>query len=221
MSALRSLADDERVLRLRKGLYLAPMVTGRLPSLPRAINLADPEGYISGHGALMLHGLDDQDISRWYSVTSRRQADMSYGRQGVHFVLSPTAAISGERTTLPLRGEQIVLATAAQAIVDEVRFMPYSLDYAAIARVLRSAIEVSRIEAHDLRASLGARPSVAATRRLGFLLELVQGKPDAELLAIARSQTGWTKTAGSDAAKDDTWRLFLPLERDLILRASR
>jgi len=220
MAVLRSLVADKRILRLRKGLYLVPTPQGRLPSLPHAINLADPVGCISGHGALMLHGLNDQDISHWYSVTARRQADITYGAFRAHFVLSPQWATTAARTTLNVRGEQVVVTTVSQAIVDEVRFMPYGLDYAETARVLRNAFEAGKVTERDLVAVMRNRPSVAAARRLGFLLELVRARPNRDLLAMARSQEGVTRLAG-DSVPNSTWRLFLPGPADSILRASR
>lgn len=220
MAVLRSLVTDKRILRLRKGLYLIPTPQGRLPSLPGAINLVDPVGCISGHGALMLHGLNDQDISHWYTVTARRQADIAYGAFRVHFVLSPQAATTADRTTLDVRGEHVQVATIAQAIVDEVRFMPYGLDYGETARVLRNAFEVGKVTERDLVAVMRRRPSIAAARRLGFLLELVRPRPNSDLLTMARSQEGVTRLVG-DSVPNSTWRLFLPSPADSILRASR
>ncbi len=220
MAVLRSLVADKRILRLRKGLYLVPTAQGHLLSLPGAINRVDSSGYISGHGALMLHGLNDQDISHWYSITAQRQADIAYGAFRVHFVVSPEQTSHAARTTLSVRGEQVVVATIAQAFVDEVRFMPYRLDYAETARVLRNAFEAGKVTERDLVTALRKRPSVAAARRLGFLLELVRARANADLLALARSQDGVTRLAG-DSIQNTTWRLFLPRPPDSILRASR
>ena len=220
MAVLRTLVADRRILRLRRGLYLAPTPQGRLPSLPRTINLVDSVGYVSGHGALMLHGLNDQDVSHWYSITSRRQADVAYGVSRVHFVLSPQTAATAARSTLNVRGDQVVLATVAQAFVDEVRFMPYRLDYVETARVLRTALGAGKVTERELVDVLRKHPSVAAARRLGFLLELVRARPNPDLLEMARSQTGVTRLAG-DTIQIETWRLYLPVSPDSIIRASR
>jgi len=137
-----------------------------------------------------------------------------------HFVLSPEGAATAARTTLNMRGEQIVVATVAQAFVDEVRFMPYGLDYAETARVLRNAFDARKVTEWDLVVVMRKRPSVATARRLGFLLDLVRARPNRELLAMARSQDGVTRLAG-DSIPNNTWRLFLPSPVDSILRASR
>ena len=220
MAVLRTLVADRRILRLRHGLYLAPTPQGRLPSLLRTINLVDPVGYVSGHGALMLHGLNDQDVSHWYSVTSRRQADVAYGVSRVHFLLSPQAAMTSARSALNVSGDLVMLATVAQAFVDEVRFMPYRLDYVETARVLRTALGAGKTTERELVDVVRKRPSVAAARRLGFLLELVQTRPNRDLLVMARSQRGVTQLDG-DTIRSETWRLYLPVSPDSIVRASR
>lgn len=220
MSVLRALVADRRVLRLRRGLYLAPSTDTRLPSLPATINLADPPGYISGHGALMLHGLNDQDIRDWYSVTARRQADLAYGVFRVHFVYSQARAEVAARTRVVIRGEPITLATPAQALVDEVDIMPYGLDHAETARVLRNALEARKVTESELVGVLRNRPSIAAARRIGFLLEVASDRHNPDLLAMAQSRSGMTRLSGDDVA-EWKWRLFLPQPRNSLVRASR
>jgi len=215
---LKALVSERRVLRLRRGLYLVPDESGRLLSLAATINTVDPDGYVTGHGALMLHGLNDQDISHWWSLTSRRQSDIRYGPFHVHFVVSPENAKAGRRATLTADGDQVRVATVTQAILDEVRFMPDGLDWVETARVLRNALEDRKTSEHQIVALLRARPSIAVARRLGLLLELVQSKTNPDLLAIARKNDDLTRLAGG-IVSDKTWRLSLPLSRDRMLRA--
>jgi predicted transcriptional regulator of viral defense system len=220
MPVLRGLVADRRVLRLRRGLYLAPTTEARLPALAKTINLADPDGYISGHGALMLLGLNDQDIAEWYSVTPRRQGDLEYGVFRVHFVYSPTRAATGARTSAVIRGDSIVLATPAQALFDEVDLMPFGLDYAETGRVLRNALEADRVTESEIVDLVRGRRSVAAARRLGFLAEVASGRENRDLLSIAQAHSGMTRLA-SDGVAEWKWRLYLPRTRDSIVRASR
>jgi predicted transcriptional regulator of viral defense system len=219
MIMLRGLVADRRVLRLRRGLYLAPTPSGRLPSLPRAINLADPTGYISGHGALMLHNLNDQDIARWYSVSAHRQGDFQYGESLVHFVLSPSRTKVG-LTTVEVRGESVRLATIARALIDELDLMPFGLNLPETTRILRLAVLSGRATEQSLINELRKTPSVAAGRRLGFLLELITGHQNPSLLALAHSKSGVTRQAGGICVEPQ-WRLRLPQTRTDILRASR
>jgi Predicted transcriptional regulator len=217
---LRSLTHDERILRLRKGLYLVPSAEGRLPRPAQTAGLVAPDGYISGQAALMLHGLTDQDIGRWFVVTARRQADIRYGYIVVHFVLSPAVHATGQWAELSVSGEPARVATVAQAIVDELRFSPFGLDYVAMTSMVRTAFELKRTTARELRAVLDRKPSVAVARRLGLVIELATGKRDATLQMAARSQRGVTRTH-SDRIAEPAWRLVLPRSRNDILRASR
>lgn len=217
---LKALVADRRILRLRRGLFLAPTKEGRLPSFPAAINAVDPTGYVTGHGALSMHGLTDQDVSHWWSITSRRQSDIRYGPYRAHFTLSPVQARQGHRTSLQVDGETVTLATVTQAFVDELRFMPYGLDWIEAARVLRNALETQRIDEHEVLRLLGPRPSIAVARRAGLLFEVVRSGPNPELLSIARKNDDITRLAGATVT-DKTWRLALPFPRERILRAIR
>jgi predicted transcriptional regulator of viral defense system len=217
---LSSLVETKRIMRLRRDLYLAPGAGARLPSLYEAINLVDPDGYISGQGALMLHGLTDQDVPDWYSVTSKRQGDITYGVFPVHFVFSPDQARTAARTTVGFEGRRVVVGTVAQAIVDEALLMPLGLDYGAVARALRIAFLGQKTSEAELVAALRARGSVAAARRLGFLTEIVTSRVNDEMMAMAMGNDGATKTT-RDSVHEPKWRLYLPDTRRSILSGSR
>jgi len=220
MTVLRGLVSQQRLVRLRRGVYLAPTAEGRLPSMPQTINLLDPDGYISGHGALSLHGLTDQDIVHWYSVSSRRQADISYGPLSAHFVLSPARRRAARTRKLLVRDDRVVVATPARAFVDEVELMPFGLDYPETTRILRYAVDTRATTEDELVAEIARTPSVAGARRLGFLLELATEHKNARLLEIAQSSPGMTRATGNDVA-EYPWRLYLPQSRQRILAASR
>lgn len=220
MAALRSLVAQERVLRLRNGLYLVPRRDGRLPSFPHTVNLADPEGYISGLGALSLHGFNDQDVARWYSVSPRRQADIAYGPFRAHFVVSPERSRSASRTRVDVRGDDVTVATPARAIIDEIDLMPFGLDFGEVARMLRYTVGSGALDEDNLVAEWRRTPSVAAARRLGLLLEVVTGTRSEPLLAVARSRGGITRLRG-DSVPEPEWRLVLPRTRGEIAGASR
>lgn len=220
MTMLRNLVRRERILRLRRGLYLAPTAEGRLPSFARTINLADPDGYISGRGALSLHDLTDQDIARWYSISTERQADITYGPYSTHFVVSPRSRENASTTTVVVRDEPVAVASTARAFVDEVVLMPFGLDYAETTRILRYAVDTRATTPDELVAELRLTPSIAAARRLGFLLELATGLKDARLLDLAHSTSGMTRSDGDPVAAYP-WRLYLPEPPARILGASR
>lgn len=220
MAQLRNLVKARRLVRLRRNLYLAPTAQGVLPSLPRTISLVDPNGYISGHGALSLHNLNDQDIVTWYSVSAHRHADIIYGSFSAHFVLSPIRRSAAMTTGILVRGERIIVATPARALIDEIELMPFGLDYSETARILRFALDTAATSEDSIIAEMGGTPTVAAARRLGFLLEIATGRKNLRLLAMAQSVSGMTRVAGSDIP-EYAWRLYLPQLRDTILGASR
>ena len=220
MPALRSLVAQQRILRLHRGLYLAPTANGRLPSFPSTINLVDPEGYVSGQGALSLHGFNDQDISRWYSVGPSHRGDITYGPFRAHFVESPARSRNASRTQVEVQSEPVVVATPARAIIDEVDLTPYGLDPVEVARALRHTVGSGAVTEGDLMAEWKRTPSVAAARRLGLLLEIVTGERSRAFLEVARSRGGVTRLRG-DTVAEPVWRLFLPRSREDIARASR
>jgi len=220
MPALRSLVAQQRIVRLRRGLYLAPTPDGRLPSFPRTVNLVDPEGYISGQGALSLHGFNDQDISRWYSVGPSHRGDITYGQYKAHFVESPERSQDASRTQVEVRSEPVVVATPARAMIDDVDLMPFGLDVVEVARALRYTVGSGAVSEDDLMAEWRRTPSVAAARRLGLLLEIVTGERSRAFLEVARSRGGVTRLQG-DTVAEPAWRLLLPRSREDIARASR
>lgn len=214
------LVEAQRIMRLRRGVYLVPDHDGRLPSLARAMNLLEPDGYISGHAALSAQGLNDQDVSHWWAVGTRRQADITYGRYLGHFVFSPASARTGLREAVRVEGEPVTMATATQALVDEARLMPFGFDWIETARVLRNAAETGRTDEVRVLRVLERQPSLAALRRLGLLFELVRGAPDAHLLGEARHNLTLSRITG-DSHVDPTWRITLPFDRSQISRAMK
>jgi hypothetical protein len=98
--------------------------------------------------------------------------------------------------------------------------MPFGLDYAETARILRYAVDTRAATEDDLVAEIERTPSVAGARRLGFLLELATGRKNSRLLEIAQSSPGMTRTS-RDRVSEYPWRLYLPQSRRAILGASR
>lgn len=216
---LRSLVDARRIMRLRRSLYLAPSGDARLLGVGRTVNTLDPEGYVSGLAALALHNLTDQDIADWWSISPRRQSDIRYGRVKAHFVYSPLRARSGERVVVTQAGEQVTVATPAQAILDELRFRPERIDWLATARMLSEALNQRATTPVELTTLLSNdhAPSTAVARRLGFLLEAVGAIAPNPLFAISRLTHDVTAVAGAKKSIE-RWRLISPLSEHEIQR---
>jgi predicted transcriptional regulator of viral defense system len=197
--------------------------------LYEAINLVDPEGYISGHGALSMHFMTDQDVCRWYSVSSRRQGDIRYGPFEVHFVFSPARAATATKTTVAGDYDvyQASVASVTQAFVDEVSLMPDGLDWYTVARMLGKALATQRTSAFEIASVLSKRPSMASARRLGFMIEMITGIRDPALFAMACMNkdatpiaSGETLARGGPAYISD-WRLSIPCSPDFVRMAGR
>jgi hypothetical protein len=86
--------------------------------------------------------------------------------------------------------------------------------------VLRNAVEAGRTDEWQAIRLLQEQPSLAATRRLGLLFELVRGTPHPEMLRIARLSATVSKVADGREV-DPTWRITLPFGRDRIRRAMK
>src|SRR6266568_755584 len=86
---LRQLVRGKRIARLRRGLYLVPTQTGRLPSLPAVGQLLAPDGYLSFYSAITRHGLTDQETALWAMVTDKPQFAVRYGQIRLEFVAWP------------------------------------------------------------------------------------------------------------------------------------
>jgi predicted transcriptional regulator of viral defense system len=216
---LRRLVDGRRIMRLRRSLYLVPSAEARLIGVGPTVNALDPEGYVSGLAALALHGLTDQDIAEWWSISPRRQSDIRYGRIAVHFIYSPDRARSGARVVVTQAGEEVTVATPDQAIVDELRFLPDRIDWLATARMLAEALAQRATTPRELTTLLSRdrAPSAAVARRLGFLLEAVGASAPEPLFAMSRRTHDVTAVPGAKAHVD-RWRLVSPVSEQEIQR---
>lgn len=143
--------------------------------------------------------------------------DIKYGPYQVHFLFSAERARTGMRTTLPVAGIEVTVATVAQAFVDELGYWRDGDDYIQTARVLRNAVQAGRVDGDQLLRALGPDPSIAVARRVGFLLDLVDSKPNPKLLSIARANR--VPTSPDEAVIDKTWHVGLPTTRRKIAQA--
>ncbi len=219
---MRRLVETHRVMRLRRSVYLAPTADARLPGVAATANALDPDGYVSGLAALALHGLTDQDVADWRSISTRRQSDIAYGRVAVHFIYSPSRARSGQRTTVRNAGDEVVLATPAQAVLDTLRFLPGQIDWLWTARMLQEALARGSASTEEITSLLAddPAPSAAVARRLGFLFDALGVEAPAGLEAISRATHDWT-VSRDPRVVIDRWRLRSPYSLLEIQRGIR
>lgn len=218
---LRQLVAQQRVLRLRRGLYLVPHADGKLPSFPSLVGLLSHEGHLSFYAALILHGLTDQDTRTWVVVTSKRQSPINYGPRQMRFFASPR----GERahtTVVDAHGTKVRVATGEQAFIDTLAFPHHGPDFSEMLHILRAGLITGRLSNNCLRDLAIREDSPALARRLGFLMELATDRVDEELLRLAHRTHDRTQAwPGEVKATDDRWRISLPASRELIAYGAR
>src|SRR5712692_3742134 len=209
---LRQLVHTGRIARLRRGAYLVPDAQGRMVPPAAVATLLQPKGYISFYGALILHGLTDQDTSVWAVVTTRRQASARYGRARIVFVIGRVRAPRPKLRTRRIAGVPVRIASADEAFCDCLERPHYAPSPTELLRILRTGLQTRRLSVRRLRdrALQSGSPSVAS--RLGLLLELATGERDRRLYARARRSHRWRSLIdeGGAALRDSGWRLTLP-----------
>jgi predicted transcriptional regulator of viral defense system len=221
---LHDLVDGKRIARPRRGIYLVPTPTGDMLSLPAVATLLAPKGYLSFYGALVLHGLTDQDTAQWGVVTDKRQGSLRRGQQRLDFVPWPRRLSGAEVRTVQQGTAQIRIATPAQALCDALEAPRYVTSWPELIHVLRTGLATRKVSVASLRARALAINSPALARRLGLLLEMATGHVDRELLTIALRSNDWTRLAGLGTrtrARDPRWRVELPRSREDLLAAVR
>ena len=219
---LRQRVRAVRVARLRRGLYLAPTPTGRLPGLPAVGQLLAPEGYLSFYGAITLHGLTDQDTALWAMATKAPQAAIRYGQLRLEFVPWPARVRDAAVQTLRIDRVRVRLATPVQAFSDCLEAPRYGPSAPELLHVLRDGLSLGKLSERGLIAHALEIDSSVLARRLGLLLELATGKIEPRLHAIATRSHDWTRFDDRDAKeRDSRWRLLLPRSREDILVAAR
>ena len=220
---LRQLVHTGRIARLRRGAYLVPDRQGRMLPPPAVAALLEPKGYISFYGALILHGLTDQDTSIWAVVTTRRQASARYGRARIVFVIRRARAPRAKVRTRRVAGVPVRIASADDAFCDCLERLRYAPSPTELLRILRTGLQSRRLSVRRLRdRALGSgSPSVAS--RLGLLLELATAQRDRRLYALARRSHRWRSLVaeGSAALHDSAWRLTLPASPQQLARSAR
>lgn len=221
---LRELVKAGRIARLRRGLYLVPDARGTMLSLPAVGARVAPRGYLSFYGALVLHGLTDQDTARWVMVTDKRQSPIRYGQQRLEFVAWPKRLRGAHTEMRGDSGSRFRIATPEQALCDTLEAPRLAPNWPELIHVLRTGVGLRKISLQKLGALARGIDSPALARRLGFLLELSLGRLDRRLLDIAQRSHDHTRLArlGTVArTRDARWRLELPRAREDLVAAVR
>ncbi len=221
---LHDLVEGQRIARVRRGVYLVPTPTGHMVGLPAVATLLAPKGYLSFYGALVLHGLTDQDSTRWGFVTEKRQGSLRWGPHRLDFVPWPRRPRTATIKTLHRGEETIRIGSPAQALCDALEAPRYAPSWPELLHVLRTGLARRKLSISGLRARALAIDSPALARRLGLLLEMETGQVDLALLKISNRSNDWTRLAGLGTrarVRDPRWRIELPRSRKDLLAAVR
>lgn len=223
MWALDRLIRQQRVMRLRRDVYLAPTAKGQLPSVQAVAGLLSPGGYISFLGALILHGLTDQDTNKLVVVSERRQAPARYGNRAIEFVYAPRRAASGHSKVRDFEGLSVRVATAAQAAFDCLALPQHAPSPRVMISIFALGLRSGRLDEREFVQLVAESDSPSVARRAGLLLELAGAKIDDRVRSIALRTHDKTPLLlqGRSAVSDPTWRLELPASREELLTAAR
>ncbi len=221
---LHDLIEGQRIARLRRGVYLVPRPSGQMVDLPAAATLLAPKGYLSFYGALVVHGLTDQDTTRWGFVTDKRQGSLTWGPRRLDFVPWPRRLRSAAVKTFHRGTETIRIGSPAQALCDVLEAPRYAPSWPELLHVLRTGLARHEFTVPGLRARAVTINSPALARRLGLLLEIETGRVDSALLKISNRSNDRTRLAGLGTrarVRDARWRVELPRSRGDLLAAVR
>ncbi len=220
---LRQLVRTGRIARLRRGVYLVPDARGRMLPPAAVAALLAPKGYLSFYGALILHGLTDQDTSVWTVATTLRQASARYGRARIEFVIRAAGATRAQVRTRRVAGVPVRIASPDEAFCDCLERPRYAPSPAELLRMLRTGLQTRRLSVRGLRARALRRGSPSVASRLGLLLELATGERDRRLYVLARRSHRWRPLVGESTAalRDSGWRLTFPASLEQLTRAAR
>jgi predicted transcriptional regulator of viral defense system len=213
--ALRQLRNDGRVRRVRRGVYLLVAPTGSTEA--RVLPLVDAvtlKPYLITAGrALAEFGLSDQHFFRIVVLTSHRLSDWSWQGDHVAYAVVPTERIWGCGAQGPL------IAAPERAILDCLAYPRWGVTIAQAAEAIDRAMP-TRVGPARLAKAAKRYGSAAASRRLGYLVELLHGSAAAEPLLALKGRTNASVLLSSSGPKkgptNPRWGLRVNVDPDAL-----
>lgn len=199
---LRTLVRQNRVARLRRGVYAVPDAGGALRLSPLAVGqVVEPGSIVSFQGALAFWNVTDQTPRRIGVISKKRHSPVAFGTQQVVF-LARAHAVKRMKFKLTKIGDLTVrMATPAQAFIDALTYPELAASPAEMLSILVHGLATRIFTPPGLRQRAFADGSLVVARRLGLLLELATGKIDAALLERARSSHAYSNFRGPENEK--------------------
>jgi predicted transcriptional regulator of viral defense system len=212
---LRTLVGQNRVARLRRGVYAVPDAEGRLQLSPFAVGeVVEPGSVVSFHSALAFWNVTDQTPRRVGVVSKTRHSPVVFGPQTVVFLARPRKLGHMEFKRRKIGEQTVRVATPAQAFIDALSYPPLAASPAEMLTILAHGLATTIFTPSGLRRRALADGSLVVARRLGLLLELATGQTDSELLERARSSHAYSSFDGPEDQRAThavpRWRLRTP-----------
>lgn len=196
---LRTLVGQNRVARLRRGVYAVPDAQGRLRLSPFAVGeVVEPGSIVSFHAALAFWNVTDQTPRRIGVVSTKRHSPIAFGPQAVVFLARERALRQMECKRRKIGDQTVRVATPAQAFIDALSYPPLAASPAEMLTILVHGLATKILTLTGLRRRALADGSLVVARRLGLLLELATGTTDSELLERARSSHAYSSFDGPE-----------------------
>lgn len=196
---LRALVRQNRVVRLRRGVYAVPDAQGRLGLSPFAVGqVVEPGSVVSFHSALAFWNVTDQTPRRVGVVSKKRHSPVAFGPQTVVFLARPRKLGRMEVRRSRIGDQTVRIATSAQAFVDALSYPPLAASPAEMLTILAHGLATKIFSPTGLRRRALADGSLVVARRLGLLLELATGETDSELMRRARSSHAYSSFDGPE-----------------------
>ncbi len=218
---LRALVKQNRVARLRRGVYAVPDAAGRLGLSPLAVGeIVEPGSVVSFYAALAYWNLTDQTPRRIGIVSRRRHSPIAFGPQTVVFVARPKVLKEMRYRTAKIEDRVVRVARPVQAFLDALSSATLGAAPAEMLTILARGLETSVFTTSGLRRAALTTGSVALARRLGLLLELATNAQDPRLLELARGSHAYLDFVGPEHAPTQhpvpRWLLRLPQTPDRL-----
>lgn len=222
---LHSLARQNRIVRLRQGVYAVPDANGRVRLSAFAVgDVVEPGSVVSFHAALAFWNVTDQTPRRIGVVSKKRHSPVLFGPQTVVFLARPRTLKRMEFKTSRIGDRRVRVATPAQAFIDALSHPPLAAAPSEMLAILVHGLATKILTSGALRRRALADGSLVVARRVGLLLELATGEVDAQLLARAHSSHAYSRFEGPEGQAAEhavpRWLLRVPAPPERLRAAA-
>lgn len=218
--ALRALQRRGLVERVGKNVYAVRDQAGTELSTFESLIAARLNGadhLVTGWWALARHQLTPHSVRQVVVLSPSKRSPVEYRGRRAKFAMVPLDDIWGGSTST----SGLSIARPERALLDSVGTRPCRIPIPRVAECMDAFLHSPDHDAQDRLVRAAVRfGSASATRRIGFLIELIAGRGAAEPLldAIGTSRTPVPLDVGDQRRfVDQRWRVFTSLTPEAIL----